>query len=232
MQQSVHLISTLLYFHVFFLTFFVKVCLPFSSTDWWMKKFHENVFCPSAKILLLCGSFNYPQCEKKPKQISNGPKVSILLWFWTRQKVVKVPLLSKNVLIICETFLWETDLMTVRQLWRAGGRSPDVQINLSCREWWECRDSGWEGRHGSRFTCSQPAVSQLHMLQSTAINPSQLTLVCHKLTVPAWPFVTWNYSQHGTANTDSEFTWLLTPLWWGFWPLYDEARRLQLSMSL
>lgn len=129
--------------------------------------------------------------------------------------LAKAPLVCRNVLIICEPLLKGNVSYDCKAALMGWSRSPYVQINQSCREWWECRDSGWEGRQGTRFTCPQPAVSQLHMLQSTAINPSQLALVCHELTVPVWPFVTWNCSQHGISNMDSEFMWLLTALWWG-----------------
>lgn len=183
--------------------------------DQWRKRLPEYVCSPTANILLLCfGSFNYVQCENRPNQISNGPKVSISLGFGlgkhtgTCESAFTFQKRAYNLWKVSEGNV-SYDCEAVLTGW---GRSPDVQINQSYREWWEFRDLGWEGRHGTRFTCPQPAVSQLHTLQSTAINPSQLTLVCHKLTGPAWPFVTWNCSQHGISNMDSEFTWILTPL--------------------
>lgn len=156
-------------------------------------------------------------------RISSGPEVSIPFRFGLGERadgLAKAPSPSRDALTVREGNV-SSDCEAALTGW---GRSPYVQIDQSCREWWESRDSGWEGRHGTRFTCPQPAVSQLHMLQSTAINPSQLTLVCHKLTVPAWLFVTWNCSRHGIANTDSKFTWLRTPF-------HVEARRQQLSAS-
>lgn len=42
-------------------------------------------------------------------------RYSISDCLWTRQTLCESASLSKNVLIICETFLWETDLMTARR---------------------------------------------------------------------------------------------------------------------